>query len=121
MTARTEIGALAAWASPPPSPDDGDPGAAVAAAKPTPFRAASFDDVHGAVAAALLLMSAVPHRNGTAPIGIAIALGDRETARAEADALASRAPFRIHPADPGRRRSHRPAHSRWHGSAHRNG
>ncbi len=36
----------------------------------------------------------MPHRNGTAPIGIAIALGDRETARAEADALASRAPCR---------------------------
>ncbi len=92
MTARTGIGALAAWASPPPSPDDGDPGTAASAVRPTPFRTASFDDVHGAVAAALLLMSAVPHRDGAAPIGIAIALGDLETARTEADSLASRAP-----------------------------
>jgi predicted ATPase/DNA-binding SARP family transcriptional activator len=37
-------------------------------------------------------MSAVPHREGASPIGIAIALGDPEGARAEADALASRAP-----------------------------
>jgi non-specific serine/threonine protein kinase len=92
MTRRPDVGALAAWAAPPPGLDDGDRGSAVSAVKPTPFRSASFDDVHGAVAAALLLMSAVPHRDGAAPIGIAIALGDPEEARAEADALASRAP-----------------------------
>lgn len=92
MTRGTEFGALAAWAAPPPGPDDGDRGSAVSATTPTPFRSASFDDVHGAVAAALLLMSAVPHRDGTTPIGIAIAVGDAEEARADADALASRAP-----------------------------
>jgi predicted ATPase/DNA-binding SARP family transcriptional activator len=37
-------------------------------------------------------MSSVPHRDGAGPIGIAIALGDPEGARAQADALASRAP-----------------------------
>lgn len=57
----------------------------------TPFRSSSFDDPHGAVAAALLLMSAVPHRDGAASIAIGIALGDPGAARAEADALASRA------------------------------
>ena len=92
MTARIGIGALAAWASPPPSPVDGEPGTAAPAGKPTPFRFASYDDVLGAVEAALLLMGAVPHRDGTTPIGIAIALGALEEARAEADALASRAP-----------------------------
>jgi predicted ATPase/DNA-binding SARP family transcriptional activator len=92
MTRRTEVGALAAWAAALPGPEDGGRGSAVSAVKPTPFRSASFDDVHGAVAAALLLMSAVPHRDGAAPIGIAIALGDPEGARADADALASRAP-----------------------------
>jgi hypothetical protein len=92
MTRRTDVGALAAWVAPPPGPDHGDRGAAVAAGRPTPFRSATFDDVHGAVAAALLLMSAVPHRDGAAPIGIAIALGDPEEARIEADALASCAP-----------------------------
>jgi predicted ATPase/DNA-binding SARP family transcriptional activator len=86
----TNVSALAAWAAP-PSPDEG-PDATATAVPRTPFRAASFDDVHGAVAAAILLMSAVPHRDGAAPIGIAIALGDPEEARAEADALASGAP-----------------------------
>jgi predicted ATPase len=92
MTRRIDVGALAAWAAPPPGPDDRDRGSAVSAEKPTPFRSASFDDVPGAVAAALLLRSAVPHRDGAVPISIAIALGDPEGARAEADALASRAP-----------------------------
>ena len=92
MTRRLGVGALAAWAVPPPGPDDGDRGGGVSAPKPTPFRSASFDDVHGAVAAALLLTSFVPHRDGATPIGIAIAVGDPEGARAEADALASSAP-----------------------------
>ena len=92
MTRPPAVGALAAWAAPSPGPDDGDRGSAAPTVKPTPFRAASFDDVHGAVAAALLLMSAVPHRDGAGTIGIAIALGDPEAARAEADALASHAP-----------------------------
>ena len=92
MTRGSEVGALAAWAVPLPGPDERDRGSTVSEAPSTPFRTASFDDVHGAVAAALLLMSAVPHRDGTTPIGIAIAVGDAEEARAEADALASRAP-----------------------------
>jgi predicted ATPase len=92
VTLRADVGALAAWAAPPPGPDDGDRDSPVSAVKPTPFRSASFDDVHGAVTAALLLMSAVPHRDGAAPIGIAIAVGDPEGARAEADTLGSHAP-----------------------------
>jgi predicted ATPase len=91
MTRHTEVGALAAWAAP-PGPVDGDRGVAVPTAKLTPFRSASFDDVQGAVAAALLLMSAVPHRDGAAQIGIAIAVGDPEGAGAGANALAPHAP-----------------------------
>jgi predicted ATPase/DNA-binding SARP family transcriptional activator len=92
MTRRNAVGALAAWAAPTPGPDDGDRGSVASTVRPTPFRSASFDDVHGAIAAALLLMSALPHHDGTATIGIAIALGDPEGARAEADSLASHAP-----------------------------
>ena len=91
MAGRTDISALAAWAAP-PDPGNGRGGSTASAVRSTPFRSASFDDVHGAVSAALLLMSAVPHRDNVAPIGIAVALGDAEGARAEADALASHAP-----------------------------
>jgi tetratricopeptide (TPR) repeat protein len=49
MTRSTDVGALAAWAAPPPGPENGDRGSAVSAVKPTPFRSAAFDDVHGAV------------------------------------------------------------------------
>jgi len=92
MTPHTDIGALAAWAAAAPGPDDGDRGSAMSSAKPTPFHSASFDDVHGAVAEALQLMRAVPRRDGAAPIGIAIAVGDPESARAEAAALGASAP-----------------------------
>jgi non-specific serine/threonine protein kinase len=90
MPGRADVTALAAWAAP-SGPAMGVDGSAVSAVRATPFRTALFDDVHGAISAALLLMSAVPHREGSAPIGIAIALGDAGTARAEADAIASRA------------------------------
>jgi predicted ATPase/DNA-binding SARP family transcriptional activator len=91
MTVRTDVSALAAWAAP-SGPDGGVRRSAASAGRATPFRSASFDDVHGAVAAALLLMSAMPHHEDGAPIGIAVALGDADAARAEADALASHAP-----------------------------
>ena len=91
MTRHGDVGVLAAWAAP-PGADAGRRGPVASGVRLIPFRAASFDDVHGAVAAALLLMSAVPHRDGPARIAIAIAVGEPEEARAEADALASRAP-----------------------------
>lgn len=90
MAGRTEISALAAWAAP-PDPGNGRRGTAASTVRSTPFRTALFDDVHGAVSAALLLISAVPYREGSAPIGIAIAHGEAEAARAEADAIASHA------------------------------
>lgn len=91
MTSSTEVSVLAAWTAP-PDPGDGSGSSAAPARRPTPFRSASFDDVHGAVEAALLLMGAMPQGDSGAPIGIAIALGEAEAARTEADELASHAP-----------------------------
>lgn len=83
----TDVCALAAWAALPGLDDgDGRPSA------PAAFRSATFDDVRGAVAASLLLMSAVPQADGTPALAIAIAIGAADSARADADALASRAP-----------------------------
>jgi len=90
MAGSTDVCALAAWAAY-PDRGDGVGGPATPVGRATPFRTALFDDVHGAISAALLLLSAVPHRDGSALIGIAIAVGDAATARSEADAIASRA------------------------------
>ncbi|HEX6474375.1 MAG TPA: hypothetical protein VF114_04720 [Candidatus Limnocylindria bacterium] len=90
MTRRADVCALAAWAAP-PGPTNGDRRLAAPSAHPTPFRSAFFDEIQGAVEAALLLMGAVPQGEGTAQIGIAIAVGEPDAARSEADALAARA------------------------------
>lgn len=91
MTRRADVSALAAWAAP-LDPDIGDRGSAASAVQPTPFRSALFDEIQGAVEAALLLMSAVPQREGSAQIGIAIAVGEPDAASSEADVLATHAP-----------------------------
>lgn len=86
MGSDTDVCALAAWAAI-PVPGDGDGGSVA----PSPFRSAVFDDVRGAISASLLLMSAVPHAEGAASLAIAIAVGPADSARADADALASHA------------------------------
>jgi predicted ATPase len=90
MASRTDVCALAAWAAP-PGPPRGDGSSAASDAGLASFRSATFDDPHGAVAAALLLMGAVPRAEGAVPIGIGIALGDPDGAHGAADALASHA------------------------------
>ena len=72
MAGRRDVSALAAWAAL-PNPEAGDATATAPAVRSAPFRAASFDDPQGAVAAALLLISAVPHAEAAAPLAIAIA------------------------------------------------
>ena len=95
MTRRADVSALAAWAAP-PEPTKGSRDAAAPSIQATPFRSALFDEIQGAVEAALLLKSAVPQGEGSAQIGIAIAVGEPETATSEADALAAHAsPGRI--------------------------
>ncbi|HET6745474.1 MAG TPA: AAA family ATPase, partial [Candidatus Limnocylindria bacterium] len=92
ITRHTEVSAaLAAWTAA-PDPVDGDGRNAAPSIRPMPFRSAAFDDVHGAVEAALLLMGAMPHGDSGAPIAVAVAVGEAEAARAEADELASHAP-----------------------------
>jgi predicted ATPase/DNA-binding SARP family transcriptional activator len=91
MAGPRDVSALAAWAAI-PDPKAGDGSGTASAMRSAPFRAALFDDTQGAVAAALLLIGAVPHGEAASPLAIAIALGDSDAARAEADALASRAP-----------------------------
>lgn len=91
MTRRADVSALAAWAAP-LDPDIGDRGSAASAVRPTLLRSATFDEIQGAVEAAMLLMSAMPQPDGSAQIGIAIAVGDPEGARSEADTLAAHAP-----------------------------
>ncbi|HEX5579856.1 MAG TPA: AAA family ATPase, partial [Candidatus Limnocylindria bacterium] len=90
MTRRADVSALAAWAAP-PDPTNGGPGSAAHSMQPAPFRSAFFDEIRGAVEAALLLMSAVPQPEGSAHIGIAIAVGEPDAASSEADALAAHA------------------------------
>jgi predicted ATPase/DNA-binding SARP family transcriptional activator len=90
MTRRAAVSALAAWAAP-PAPTNGDRRLTAPSNQPTPFRSAVFDEIQGAVEAALLLMSAVPQGEGTAQIGVAIAVGEPDTAQSEADALAAKA------------------------------
>ena len=92
MTSASDVGVLIAWAAT-PGPDDGGRGSAAPGQRGrAPFRSAWFDDVHGAIEAALLLMSAMPKQDGTNSIGIAVSSGAPEAARTEADALAYRAP-----------------------------
>lgn len=88
MAGSSDVCALAAWAALSDADHGNGDGASLV---PALFRSAVFDDVRGAISASLLLMSAVPNTDGVGSLAIALAVGPADAARADADALASRA------------------------------
>lgn len=83
MAGRAIVSALAAWGGAPIPPSA--EGASASAG--SPFRTATFDEAHAAVAAALLLLGTAPHAAEAGAVRIGIATGDPDAAAREASSL----------------------------------